>query len=515
MVKVMRTTLFLSNFVCASFLGNAILARADWIDQDTPKEALTTKPMIVPALTGKDYTPQDKDPEKNHHAPPNADSNTDTRPTYELVFSDEFNADGRSFADGSDPKWTALDKNDYTNGALHYYTPNNVRTENGDLIIQTKAETTEFVGKNDTTLEKQMFRKRFTSSMLQTWNKFCFTGGIIEAEIQLPGKSDVGGLWPAFWMLGNIARHTYVGSTSHVWPFSSNVCTEDNKDSQKINGCMQSQRYGMEKRFGRGAPEIDVFEVQPGDMQSGWGSFRNTPIGQPFASHSFQVAPGRSSGRPNNGDWPNAQSKWYDGLTNGTNTSMNILFYGDYNHVRGDKSKMDYWSDAVSFNHQLNEKHFNQKFRYRVEWELPNAKHDGYMRWFINDKFVLDIDGSGIVDAGFGASVSTEPMYILLNTAVSTQWGFPPTPSWCPGKNYDCNSIKYTDTCGFHPKFCNMTTNKSDPPEYKVNWVRVWQNPQDDAQKVGCSTPERPTKKFIEANQGLYKTSKDVSDFFV
>jgi beta-glucanase (GH16 family) len=29
--------------------------------------------------------------------------------------------------------------------------------------------------------------------MIQTWNKFCFTGGILELSIKLPGKSDSGG----------------------------------------------------------------------------------------------------------------------------------------------------------------------------------------------------------------------------------------------------------------------------------------------------------------------------------
>ena len=41
--------------------------------------------------------------------------------TYDLVFSDEFNIAGRSFADGADPRWTAINKDDYTNDALQYY----------------------------------------------------------------------------------------------------------------------------------------------------------------------------------------------------------------------------------------------------------------------------------------------------------------------------------------------------------------------------------------------------------
>ena len=35
--------------------------------------------------------------------------------------------------------------------------------------------------------------------MIQTWNKFCFTGGYIEANVSLPGLADVAGLWPAIW----------------------------------------------------------------------------------------------------------------------------------------------------------------------------------------------------------------------------------------------------------------------------------------------------------------------------
>jgi len=35
-----------------------------------------------------------------------------------LVMSDEFNVAGRTFNDGHDPRWTALNKNDYTNNAL-------------------------------------------------------------------------------------------------------------------------------------------------------------------------------------------------------------------------------------------------------------------------------------------------------------------------------------------------------------------------------------------------------------
>jgi len=364
--------------------------------------------------------------------------------------------------------------------------------------------------------------------MLQGWNKVCFTGGIVEAEVQLPGKHDVGGLWPAFWLLGNMARHTYVGSTNHVWPWSSNACSEKALNAQRINGCMKSQHYGLQKEFGRGAPEIDIFEVQPGPTPKNVGPFLKMTVGQPFMSASYQVAPGRPNGRPGNGWWP-APWQWYSGLRGGENTCMNINFYGTYNHVLHDSDDKDYWGDAVSYNFQLQKKHFETKHKYRIEWELPNEDEgtDGYLRWFVDDKFVFDINGTGIVEGGANATISTEPMYIIMNTAISKQWGFPlHCPPGCACKTYDCNSKKFTETCGFSRGFCDMmkgqstntngnantntNTNTNTNPEYKINWVRVYQNPDNPKHKVGCSTPERPTRKYIEAHENLYKKIDDV-----
>lgn len=48
-------------------------------------------------------------------------------------------------------------------------------------------------------------------------------------------------------------------------------------------------------------------------------------------------------------------------------------------------------------------------------------------------------------------------------------------------------------------------------PTMKINYVRVYQDVTDEKQKVGCSTPERPTWKYIKANEKLYKKEDDVS----
>jgi len=55
-----------------------------------------------------------------------------------------------------------------------------------------------------------------------------------------------------------------------------------------------------------------------------------------------------------------------------------------------------------------------------------------------------------------------------------------------------------------------MMSNTTALPSYKINYVRVYQDPQNPKHKVGCSTPERPTRRYIESHQDLYMTEKDV-----
>ncbi|KAG9086264.1 hypothetical protein FS749_003769 [Ceratobasidium sp. UAMH 11750] len=98
---------------------------------------------------------------------------------YELVFSDEFNLDGRSFYPGDDPFWEAVDLNYWATKDLEWYDPGNVKTQNGNLVI---------------TLERVLNHDlNFRSGMLQSWNKFCFTNGYIEFNMSLPGQANVAG----------------------------------------------------------------------------------------------------------------------------------------------------------------------------------------------------------------------------------------------------------------------------------------------------------------------------------
>jgi hypothetical protein len=147
---------------------------------------------------------------------------------------------------------------------------------------------------------------------------------------------------------------------------------------------------------------------------------------------------------------------------------------------------------------------------YRLEWDVPTATRDGYLHWFLDGDLVFALNGTGLRKAGLGSEISSEPSYILLNTAISTQWGFPSNcPVNCPCKKYNCRADEWQEWCGFSEGFCDMLKAK-DKPKYKINWVRVYQDPNDPVQKVGCSTPERPTRRYIEAHEALYKRASDV-----
>lgn len=87
----------------------------------------------------------------------------ETGETWELVFSDEFNTDGRSFYDGDDPYWTAEDIHYAVTNNLEWYDPRAITTEGGALKI--------------TLSQERNHGLNYTGGMMSTWNKFCFTGG--------------------------------------------------------------------------------------------------------------------------------------------------------------------------------------------------------------------------------------------------------------------------------------------------------------------------------------------------
>ena len=130
----------------------------------------------------------------------------------------------------------------------------------------------------------------FKSGMIQSWNKFCFTGGIVEVDVILPGEPDIGGLWPAMWLLGNLGRATYEASTNNLWPWSYDKCDRKKQDSQSISACDKANHFGLNKEQGRGATEIDILELMGGDSGGKALPATEPPIMLPYADMTLQVS---------------------------------------------------------------------------------------------------------------------------------------------------------------------------------------------------------------------------------
>ena len=407
----------------------------------------------------------------------------------ELVMSDEFEDEGRTFHDGEDPRWTALEKDDYTNAALHYYKADLARVKDGRLEVNTILKESTFRALDIKTKKYTTKKKYYQSAMVQGWNKFCFKGGAVEMRAQLPGSAYVSGLWPALWMLGNLARATYVGSSDYMWPWSYDKCKGRSPLTvqQELNACQAAPHYGLHARQGRGAPEIDILEAMPG-MEK----LQRTKVNKPYLSSSLQVSPGVEEQRPMLG-FPPKNGTWYEGMHFAKNTSLNIFFYGV--KLEHKPKEYSYQSDAISANTNLDASHFDSMHTYRVEWEP-----DEYIRWYIDGELLFAVDSSNLQITG--ASIPSEPMYLLINTAVSETWGFPrPLPPDCDAC-YDPCDLKCA--CAVPMGLCQNL-----PATFAVDWVRVFQNANSSSHSVGCSPPSHPSRRFIQAHESRYKMPED------
>lgn len=181
--------------------------------------------------------------------------------TLKLVFSDEFNKDGRTFYPGDDQFWTAANIWYGATEDLEWYDPKAITTKDGTLQIMLKA--TDPATNHNLT---------YMSGMLQSWNQLCFKGGIMEVSASLPGPAGVPGLWPGIWSLGNLARPGYTASSDGTWPYAYNDCdagitpNQSSADGlsmlpgQRLPRCTCQGEDHPSAGVGRGAPEIDALE---------------------------------------------------------------------------------------------------------------------------------------------------------------------------------------------------------------------------------------------------------------
>ena len=115
----------------------------------------------------------------------------------------------------------------FTNSQVNFYNESLAYTADGMLTLRSiNKGVTYDTGGYEKTGEKTTETRHLQTAMLQGWDKFCFQEGIAEISVQLPGKAGQPGLWPAFWMMGNMGRATYARSTNGMWPWNYNQCVE-------------------------------------------------------------------------------------------------------------------------------------------------------------------------------------------------------------------------------------------------------------------------------------------------
>ncbi|KAH8827649.1 beta-glucan synthesis-associated [Flagelloscypha sp. PMI_526] len=416
---------------------------------------------------------------------------------YVLVFSDEFERDGRTFYPGDDPYWEAVDLWYGATADMEWYDPRQVTTRDGNLVITIDSTSTTqpnltpnssapFTAENNHDLT-------YRSGMLQSWNKLCFTTGYIEVAVILPGPDQESkGYWPGIWTMGNLGRPGYLASTDGMWPYTYDTCdvgtfpNQTNKDGQTPAAAIHSDASRENYNFalswlpgqrasacscpadgllhpgpvntkGRGAPEIDIFEAEHD---------KSEPTGH-VISQSSQFAPfSHDYVRDTAND---ASYHIYDTGKTRENTYKGSAVQQAVSSI----SKLP----ADGFWGQTNRRHVVYGFEY---WSNPQKRDEGFITWVSDGKADVTAHQSVLgpdPEAGGGSGVgqrliSEEPMSIVLNVGLSQNWQ-PVDPA----------------TMVF-------------PTEMLVDYVRVYQ--RKGHENVGCDPKDYPTMDYIEKWKPYY-----------
>lgn len=382
----------------------------------------------------------------------------------ELVFSDEFTQDGRTFYPGDDPYWEAADLYYWVTNDLEWYDPSAITTKDGKLVI--------------TMSNTPSHNLSYMSGMMTTWNKFCFTGGYIETAVSLPGVDNVIGFWPAVWTLGNLGRAGYGASLEGMWPYSYDTCDVGTVANQSVNGqpplalqdgdptedgalnflpgqrlsrctCSGESHPGPAHSdgtyFGRGAPEIDIFEAQITRLTTG------APLtGQ--VSQSAQWAPFNYAY-----DWQNTSANLQ--INDPTITSLNT-FVGNV---------LQQCTSSITDTNPDCYTHATGCFSV-YGFEYKPGFDGAYITWVANNQSVWTIQEGGMgpdprVNLTGSRPVPQEPMYIIMNFGMSQNFA-----------KVDLTHLIFPNTM-------------------EVDYVRVYQ--PKDAKNIGCDPPDFPTADYI------------------
>lgn len=180
---------------------------------------------------------------------------------------------------------------------------------------------------------------------------------------------------------------------------------------------------------------------------------------------------------------------------NKTGSELNPFFYG-VTLVHKPKA-FTYQSDALSANVKLSASNYARQHKYRVEWDPPEEDGSGgYIKWFVDNELIYGVFGESLSITG--TEIPSEPMYLLMNTAVSKTWGFPaPCPEGCKCECFECGNPDCA--CALPSGYCD-----NYPAFLEVDYVRVYQAVDEPKHQLGCSTETRPTETFIKGHPERY-----------
>ncbi|KAK7059126.1 hypothetical protein VNI00_001752 [Paramarasmius palmivorus] len=390
----------------------------------------------------------------------------------QLVFSDEFNQDGRTFYPGDDAYWEAVDLHYWGTNNMEWYDPEAITTENGSLKI--------------TLSRKETHDLHFQGGMMSTWNKFCFTGGLIVTAVVLPGINNVVGLWPAVWTMGNLGRAGFGASLEGMWPYTYDACDVGTAPNQTVNGLPLSATVNGDPSadgalsylpgqrlsrctcpgeshpgpvhedgtyVGRAAPEVDIFEAQANffNVSTEFSDDGETMQGE--VSQSGQWAPF------------NQHYEWF-------NTSDNLIINNPaitrLNSYTGGALQQ-----ATSGVSKTNQECYYEKSRCFAVYgfEYKPGYDDSYITWINDNQQVWTINSGGVAaDTRVEISarpVPQEPMYILANLGMSTNFG-----------TVDLEHLVF-------------------PTSMLIDYVRVYQRKGET--NIGCDPKDFPTQAYINA----------------
>ncbi|KAL0572397.1 hypothetical protein V5O48_009557 [Marasmius crinis-equi] len=430
---------------------------------------------------------------------------------YELVFSDEFNQDGRTFWPGDDPYFEAMDFWYGVTADLEWYDPQQVTTRDGALVITLDSADWPTAGSTPGSTAPftaaQNHNLNYRSGMLQSWNKLCFSSGYIEVAVTLPGANgQAEGYWPGAWTMGNLGRPGYRATTDGMWPYSYDACdvgtfpNQTMKDQsgpaaalfsdaswpeydkklsvltgQRLSACTCPNQdhpgpwMSKENRYrGRGAPEIDIMEVQK-DQKADPATGGVLPGN--VVSQSAQFAPFSH-------DYTIIENSNTVTIYNSSNTYTNPYHGSPLQQAVSGLTKVP----AEGYQGMANKRFVTYGFEY---WGDTNNRDDGYITWQVDGKQAFTLRPGAVgPDKGTGGSqidqrlTPEEPMSIVLNLGISKNW-----------QTIDLSTLIF-------------------PAEMSFDYVRVYQ--RKGQTNIGCNPKDYPTSDYISRHLDQY--SRGVPD---